>query len=59
MKELFKCHTLKQPKLKQLKKALCKWLTAILSDRRELTGAIIIEKATSFYNEMNINDKST
>jgi len=38
---------------------LCKWFRATHSDRKEVTGAMIIEKAKSFYNEMNIIHKCT
>jgi hypothetical protein len=53
--QLFKCHTLKQHQLMQLKKV--RWFTAIHSDRKEVTGSMITENAKSFYNEININDK--
>jgi len=40
---------LKQPKLMQLEKVLCKWFTEIHSDRKDVSGTMIIEKAKSLY----------
>jgi hypothetical protein len=56
---LFKWQTLKQPKLVQLDKVLCKWFTAMRSKGEPVTGPMIIEKAKYFYAEMKLTDKCT
>jgi len=50
---------LKQPKLVQLGKVLCKWLTEMCSEGRHVTALTIIEKCKSFYGEMKITDWCT
>ena len=43
----------------QIEKVLCKWLLEIHPDKKGVSGAMIIEKAKSFYNEIKITDKCT
>jgi hypothetical protein len=38
---------------------LCKWFTEIHSDGKDVSGATVIEKAKSFYNEIKITHKCT
>jgi hypothetical protein len=45
---------LKESKLVQLDKVLYKWFTAMHSEGNPVTGPMIIEKAKSFYNEMEM-----
>jgi hypothetical protein len=59
VKGLFKQQKLKQPKLVQLDKVLHEWFIAMRSERKPVNGPVIIEKAESFYNEMEITDKGT
>jgi hypothetical protein len=54
---LLKWQTLKLSKLAQLDKVLYKWFTAMCSEGKPVTGAMITEKAMSFYDEMKITDK--
>jgi hypothetical protein len=59
VKDLFKQQTLKEPKIAQLNKVLSKWFTAMHSEGKILTGPMMIEKAKSFYDEMETTDKCT
>ena len=54
---LLKQHTLREPKLAQLGKVLHKLFTAMNSKGKPMTGPTINEKAKSFDDEMEINDK--
>jgi len=55
--DLLKQHTLKELKLAQLGKVLYKLFTAMNSKGKPMTGPTINEKAKSFDDEMEINDK--
>lgn len=44
------------PKLVQLRKVLCKWFTAVCSEEKPMTRAIMIEEIKSFYDQMKITD---
>jgi hypothetical protein len=59
VKNLLSELTLKNPKVAQLDKVLCKWFTAMHSEGNLVNGPRIIEKAKSFYEEMNITDMCT
>ena len=59
VKGLRKQQTLKERKLAQVYKVLCKWFTAVQSEGRPMPGPMVIEKAESFYDEMKITDKCT
>jgi hypothetical protein len=59
VKDLSKQQTLKEPKLAQLKKVLCKWITTVCSEVKCGAGPMIISKAKSFYVKMIITDKCT
>jgi hypothetical protein len=50
---------LKQPKLLQLDKVLCKWFTAVCCKGKPVTGPMVIGKAKSFYDELKVTDKCT
>ena len=47
------------PKLAQLDKLLCKWFPVMCWECKLMTGSVIIEKAKSVYDEMEIADKNT
>jgi hypothetical protein len=48
MKDPVKQQTMKEPKLVQMDKVLCKWLTAMCSEGNNVTGPIIAEKGKIF-----------
>jgi hypothetical protein len=48
---------LKEPKLAQLDKVLYKWFTAMCSKGKPWPGTVVIENATSFYDEIKITNK--
>jgi hypothetical protein len=58
-KDLSKQQTLKEHKLVQLDKVLCKWFTAMHSEGKPVTGLMMIEKAKFFKDEMKITEKCT
>jgi len=43
---------LKEPQVLKLDKVLCKWLTAMRSEGKRMSGPIAVEKAKIFYDEM-------
>jgi hypothetical protein len=59
VRDLLKQQTLKEPKLVQLDRALYRWFTAVRSKGKPMTGPVIIKKAKSFYDEMEVTDKYT
>jgi hypothetical protein len=59
VKELFRHQIFKKPKLVQLDKVLYKWFTAMHSEGKLMTGPMIIEKATYFYDYVKITGKCT
>lgn len=63
VKSLFKQQPLKQPKIAQVDKVLCKWLTEMCSEGKPMIGPMIpvTEKANSFYeyDEMKISGMCT
>jgi hypothetical protein len=50
---------LKEAKLMQVDKVLCKWFVAVHCKGKLVTGPTIIEKAKSFCNELKITYKRT
>jgi len=48
---------LEQPKLHQFDRVLYLWFTTVCSERKPMTGPVIIEKVKSLYDEMRIIDK--
>jgi hypothetical protein len=56
---LLKWQTLELSKLVQLDKVLYKWFMAICYEGEPMTGAMIIEKAMSFSDEIKTTDKCT
>jgi hypothetical protein len=59
VKDLFKQQTLIEPELVQMDKVLCKWFPAMCSKGNPVTGPMVIDKAMSFYDEMNVHGKCT
>jgi hypothetical protein len=59
VKDLPKQQILIEPKLAQLEKVLYKWFTTVSSEVKHVSGPMIIEKAESFYVEMEMTDKCT
>jgi hypothetical protein len=61
MKGLFKQQPLKQHKIAQVDKVLCKWWTEMCSEGNPIIGPVILvnEEAKSFYDEMKIRGMCT
>ena len=57
LKGLFRLEALKKHKLAQFVKILYRRSMAVCSERKLVTGPVIIEKIKSFYYEMKIADK--
>jgi hypothetical protein len=52
VKNLSKWQTLKEPQVLRLGKVLYKWLTAMHSEGKPMSGHMAVEKAKTFYDEM-------
>jgi hypothetical protein len=59
VKCLFKQQASKQPKLAQLDRVFYKWFTVMHSEGKIVTESMLIEKAKSFFNEMQKTEKCT
>jgi len=58
VKSFLKRQALKDPKLMPLDKVLYRWLTAVSSEGKPLTGPLMIE-STKSYDDVKITDKCT
>jgi len=59
VKCLFKQQALKQPKLAHLDLVLCKWFTVMHSEGKLVAESVIIERAKSFFDELQKAGKCT
>lgn len=59
VKGTFKWQALDEPKIVQLAKELCKLSIAMCSEGKPVTGPLIIEKLTSFYDNKKVPNKCT
>jgi hypothetical protein len=59
VKCLFKQQALKQPKLAQLDLVLYKWFTVMHSEGKLVAESVIIERAKSFFDELQKTEECT